>query len=348
VRGSDYALRRRGYLEVQLRALETLARTAAGEVLPYRDEVRACFDIEPRQISEAIFEEAAAELDTLLPGSGTLAERRAAWRQRFEVAPDVARQLIDRIAAEARTRTLALVALPAHEQVSFALVSDKPWSGYNWYLGNAASLIEINTDLPLRANDLLDLVCHEGYPGHHTEHALKEQQLYHERGWGEHAIQLINTPECVIAEGIATLAADIIFGSDAAQWASTDVYPLAGIFSDPEQDARVVAAGRALRAVAGNAALLLHESGDDSEEAVQYIMRYGLATEREARQRVRFISDPLWRPYVFTYYVGRDLLQRWLERGEPAERFCTLLREQVYPSLIESWIIEEESACLRD
>lgn len=336
VAAGDYPAQRKGYLDVQLRGMETTARRLAGEPIGYADEVRGCFDIEPVWTPESVFEGANAELEELLPGDGPLADRMAAWRRGFEVSPEVARTMIDRIAAEARRRSAELAALPAGDEVRFELVSDKPWSGYNWYLGGGRSLVEINTDLPIKANALLDLVCHEAYPGHHTEHALKEQLLYHERGWGEQAIQLINTPECVVSEGIATLAADIIFGADAHAWAAEQLYPLAGIQGDPEREARIAAAQWSLRALSANAATLLHERGADPEAVVQYIMRYGLRTEREARQSLRFIATPLWRTYSFTYFVGRQILSAWLAQGDRRERFVRLLTEQLYPSFFSA------------
>ncbi len=325
---------RRGYLEVQLRAMETTARRLAGEPIGYSEELQACFDVAFERTPEAAFETANATLEELVPGAGPLAERLAAWRKRYEVEPALARTMIDLIAAEARRRTAQLVGLPEPDEVRFELVSDKPWSGYNWYLGGGRSLVEINTDLPIRANALLDLVCHEAYPGHHTEHALKEQLLYHGQGWGEQAIQLINTPECVIAEGIATLAAEMIFGDEALTWAAEQLYPLAGIAGDPERERSIAAAQWTMRALSSNAAALLHEDGVDPEEVVQYIMRYGLRTEREARQSLRFISTPLWRTYSITYFVGRRLLGDWVAQGDRRERFRRLLTEQVYPSLL--------------
>lgn len=333
VAASDYPASRRGYLDVQLRAMETTARRLAGEELAYRDEVRACFDIEPVYTPEEVFERSNAELEELLPGDGPLPERMVAWRDRFIVSPETARQMIERIADEARRRSAKIVDLPEGDAVEFSLVNDKPWSGYNWYLGGMRSLVEINTDLPIRANALLDLVCHEAYPGHHAEHALKEARLYRERGWGEQAIQLINTPECVVSEGIATLAADQIFGEDAYEWAAEQLYPLAGIAGDPERERGIAQAQWNLRALSGNAAIMLHERGADPEDVVAYIMRYGLRTEREARQSLRFISTPLWRTYIFTYFIGRDLLGRWLAQGDRTARFRQLLTEQVYPSM---------------
>src|SRR5918994_655958 len=202
ITAGDLPASRRGYLHAQARALATICRKLAGEPVPYGDEVRLCFDIEPVRTPDRVYDEAVAKLDDALPGSGSPAERMIARRRRFEITPEQAMALIDLITVEARRRTADFVSLPAQDAVAFTLVRDQPWSAYNWYLGGGRSRIEFNTDLPLRANSLLGLVCHEVYPGHHTEHAIKERLLYHQRGYGEHAIQLINTPECVISEGI--------------------------------------------------------------------------------------------------------------------------------------------------
>ena len=354
VEASDLPMTRVDYLSAQVRALETLARKAAGDTLAYRDEVAALFDIDPARTPEHVYEEALAALDDALPGRGELAERMIAWRARFEMPLDAVQGAVDRILAEVRGRAQAFAPLPEREGVEISLVEDKPWSGYNWYLGNCRSLVEINTDMPVRANALLDLMCHEGYPGHHTEHATKEQRLYHERGYGEHAIQLINTPECVISEGIATLAGSIIFApGEAEAWQGEHLYAGLGIDVDLARERQVTEAQRSLRSLGGNVALLLHEEGAAEDDAVQYLMRYGLETEERARHRMRFITDPLWAPYVFTYHVGRDLLGAWIELAEDGaavtdrfahrqRRFARLLAEQVTPSRIAADLVEEE------
>lgn len=333
---------RRAYLSAQLRAMAATCARLAGEAIGYADEVHACFGIEPAHTPESTFDAAIAELDDVLPGTGPVAERMITWRERFVVGPETAQTLIARIVPEVRRRAAALAPLPPGEAVTFELVRDKPWSGYNWYLGHCRSRVEINTDLPLHANVLTDLVCHEAYPGHHTEHATKEQGLYRERGYGEHAIFLINTPECVISEGIATLASEIAFPRDELYaWQEAELYPIAGIAGDAEREARIARAVRALRAVGGNAALLLHEAGAPEDEVVAYLMRYGLRSEPEARHSLRFLADPLWRAYIFTYHAGRDLLGAWLDAGDATQRFRTLLTEQVTPSQVQRWTAGE-------
>jgi hypothetical protein len=348
IAAADLLDSRRDFLAAQVSAMVTICRKLAGEPIGYRDEVRTLFDVEPAFTPEAAFDTAIAELDDLLPGEGDVRERMIAWRKQYVVDTETARQMVDLIIAETRRRTAAFVALPPGEDVEIAFVQDKPWSGYNWYLGDYRSRVEVNTDLPIHAHGLIALIAHEGYPGHHTEHSLKEQILYRDHGYGEHAIQLINTPECVISEGIATLAESLVFpDGEGACWQAEHLYPLAGIAGDPEREARIARAQAALRAVSGNAALLLHREGRSEEEVLAYLMRYALRAENEARQSLRFLADPLWRAYTFTYHVGRDLLGRWLDlapKPERRSRFLLLLIGQVTPSRIQRWIADETLA----
>lgn len=336
VQMSGYPESRKRFLAAQLRAMATICRGLSGEPIDYLDEVRACFDIEPEFTPESVFEEAIADLDALLPGSGDVRERMIAWRARYVVSPDMARRLADVIVAEARRRTEAFARLPPGEGVEVAFVSDKPWSGYNWYLGGYRSRIDINQDQPIHAHELTGLIAHETYPGHHVEHALKEATLYRERGYGEHTIQLINTPECVISEGIATLAESVIFPDDEGpRWQAEYVLPLTGIEGEPEREAAIARALSAQRAVQANAAILLHERQASENQVVAYLSRYRLRTEAESRHSLAFIADPLWRPYVFTYSVGRQLLSKHLAPLSQADRqaeFAKLLIEQATPS----------------
>ncbi len=345
---SDYPEHRKAYLKAQIRAMSTIARKLTGESIGYVDEVGSCFDIEPAYTEESVFDEAIEELDRLLPGSGDVRERMIAWRKKYAVSNEIARRSIDLILDESRRRTEAFVRLPPDEAVEIVLVEDKPWSGYNWYLGDFRSRVDINTDLPIHIHELTDLITHEAYPGHHAEHALKERVLCSERGFGEHTVQLINTPECVISEGIATLAESVIFpGDEGARWQAETLYPAAGVSGDPGQEARVAKARVALRAVGGNAALRLHDRGESEDSVVSYLMRFGLKSEQEAKQSLRFIADPLWRPYIFTYHAGRDLLGRWLHSfpaDEHLARFRSLLTDQITPSQIAEQITAAGSA----
>lgn len=337
---------RRRWLNAQLVALETQARALAGDELPYLEHVTACFDHRPTRTPEAVFEAAAADLDALLPGAGPLAARIAAWDGRFTVAPDRVGRVVDALVPDLRRRAQAHFGLPDGEGLSVSLVRDQPWTGYNWYDGGRRSRVDLNTDLPIRAADLLSVLPHETYPGHHLEHAWHEAHLVDGLGRTEASILCINTPECLLSEGLADLGKRFAVPPEEEATMLAEIYRLAGLPGlGTGSDARVtaerqVAISRALaavRGVAGNAALLLHADGAPREEVLDYLGRHLLATPERAAKRLEFISHPLWRTYVFVYYEGEKLLRRWLEMVPEADqpaRFRRLLMEELTPSAI--------------
>src|SRR3546814_12679347 len=78
--------------------------------------------------------------------------------------------------------------MPESEAFTRKFVTGKSWSGYIHYVGAYNSIIEINTDLPIRLSRALDLGCHEGYPGHHLLNMKVEEQLVKGRGWLEFSV----------------------------------------------------------------------------------------------------------------------------------------------------------------
>ncbi|HVB60940.1 MAG TPA: hypothetical protein VNE61_07075, partial [Ktedonobacteraceae bacterium] len=120
--------RRATYLHKELIALETVCRRLNGETFALADEVERCFDIRPTWTPESQFEEAHALLDEALPGDGSIYERRQRLRQRYELAGEQRKELVNfmrQAMMEARRRTLAFVDMPEGEEVELALVSDQ-------------------------------------------------------------------------------------------------------------------------------------------------------------------------------------------------------------------------------
>ena len=328
--------KRRDFFTKQVTAMEMVLRRLTGEDVPYVEEVQACFDITPSRVPEAEFEQALRELDTLLPGAGDLPARQAAWKRPFELPNDRVMPLLETALAEVRRRTLGILELPAGESMELKLVSGQPWSGYNWYLGQGRSRIEVNTDLPVRADYLVGLMAHEAYPGHHTENAIKDEHWYGQAGRLEHSILLLLAPEAVISEGIATVAEDVIFPNKAelAAWLQEVLYPQSGIRVDVDLQLRLAKAAEKLAGVSGNAAFLLHADRRPEEEVVEYVRHYSLRTEPEARRTLAFISNPLYRAYIFTYFYGRRLLLGAFASGGMLNVFRRVIREPVTPSAV--------------
>jgi hypothetical protein len=347
---------RRDWLAAQLVALRTHAEALSGHALPYLDHVTRCFAWTPRRRDEARFEEAAAELDRLVPGPEPLADRLTAWDARLEVPVDRLLDVIDWLVGRFRGRSSTLFGLPVGEDLRVGLVTNQPWSGYNWYDGGLRSRVDINTDLPVRAADLVATAAHETYPGHHLEHAWKEANLVVARGRLESSVLLINTPECLISEGLAEVGRD--FAAPPAETADLLVelfdrarLPIAAdsaVARDAaERTAAMTEPRRRLGETRVNAALKRHVDGESHEEVLAYLERVGRYTPATAEKRLEFIEHPLWRTYVFVYNEGEALLREWLDAVPPADRparFGRLLHEQLTPTAIAAELSGAPSA----
>ena len=313
------------WLHDQARGLRTFAGTLAGERLSYADEVEGCYGVRPERTPESVFEAAHARLDELLPGDGTLAERYERWREPQFVPTQAIAPAAEAIVAELRRLTEPLVGLPAGDELLLEPVTDEPWLAFNYYLGDLRSRIAINVDLPITGPELVLLLTHEAYPGHHAERVWKEQLLVRDSGMLEESIVLTPTPQAVVSEGIAETAIELL---DAATDAAlVPILVEHGVECDLAAARTVRRTRDALDGVSLNAALLIHEDGMDADDAVEYVRRWaGVGPERAAHV-VRFVTVPNWRAYVVTYSAGQDLCRAY-HGGDPV-RFRRLLTEQI-------------------
>ena len=71
-----------GWLRDQVHGCATYAHVLAGDGVSYSDEVEGCYGVRPARVPESVYAAVHEELDELLPGDGSLFERRQAWRDR--------------------------------------------------------------------------------------------------------------------------------------------------------------------------------------------------------------------------------------------------------------------------
>ena len=323
---SELDQQRRRWLAAQVEALVCVAEIATGTTVAWKEAVRRCYGIEVAVAAEERFEQAHARLDAVLPGRGALADRLERWNESQRVPPEKLLDGFSALTEELRRCTRRLVDLPDGEEIEAEIVSDKPWRAYNWYRGQLRSRIEINTDLPVQSYSLAIMAAHEGYPGHHTEHACKEARLVDDLGRLETSILLIHTPECLISEGIAQVALLQALGKNWAEQVAEILHPLAIPF-DPDVSRVVVDAAATLDNVSVNVAHFAHERGWDIDELVGYQRRWALSGEDRARHEVAFITHPFWSAYIPTYSVGYRLVHRYAARQ--SENMRRLLTEQL-------------------
>ena len=320
---------RRRWLRAQVVGLLTTARKLAGEEISYADEVESCYGVRPRPIEWDEVAEVHRRLDEVVPGTGALAERLNGWRESHAVAPDKLLGAIGVLAELLKERTVDLFGLPDGEICDFELVTDKPWSGFNTYLGGLRSRVDINTDLPVLSLFLPQLVAHEAYPGHHTEHCGKDTGLVRTRNFLEETIFLVGTPQCLLSEGLADLGLEVAIGRHYQGVVAENLVPL-GIRYDAEIASAVSEASAVLQSVRATAAWRLHEQGADPDDVVSELSRWALLPRERAEKAVEFLLHPTWRAYITCYVEGYELCRSFVG-GDPV-RFSRLLREQLTPA----------------
>lgn len=338
---------RAAFLTAHLDALAVAGRRLAGDELPFFEEVRSYFEVEIDLDDTDVYAQAQAEISRLLGGSGPLNDRLAAVRAAEACPPELVETAVRAMAAALRDRVAGLTELPASEHIDFEVERDVAWSGFNYYLGDFQSRVAVNADVGHRMSQLPVLVAHECYPGHHTEHCRKEKLLVRESGQLEQTIFLVNTPQCLMAEGLGDLALTAAVGPGWAAWAAKVLDGIGPAF-EPELAEALELASRPLNTVRQNAAIMVHDRAADADDVLTYLQKWGLVDEQRARQTMRFITDPLWRAYTSTYVEGERLLRPWLTArpaGQSAfERFQRLLDEPLTPSVVRAELASTRSA----
>jgi hypothetical protein len=330
------------YLTRQISAAIARVQMLQGMRYAFDDEALALYDALPPSFSEAHFAALVGDVGKLIPGDGEVHTRFDSFKRQFIVPLEKLDRVFAAAINEGRRRTASHIALPSGEQFTVEYVNNKAWSGYNWYKGNATSLIQVNVDYPITIDRAIDLACHEGYPGHHVYNSLLELNLARGLGWKEFTVYALFSPQSLVAEGTANFGIDIAFpGTERVEFEREVLFPLAGI--NPEGAGHYYEVHSLVQrlAYAGNEAARRYLDGALSrDETASWLVRYALMSPDRAEQRTRFFDK--YRSYVINYNLGQDLVQQAIEQsggtpGNPERRwelFAQLLSSPRIPSTL--------------
>ena len=336
---SQFAADRRRALALRgmLVAADTRLQMLQGRKFAFDDEAKGQFATVPDLMPLAQYDAMLASLEKLVPGTGTLATRVDSFNERYTIPKDRLKPVFEAAIAECKRRTAQHINLPAGETFDMEFVTGKTWSGYNYYKGNYKSLIQINTDLPIRISRAVDLGCHEGYPGHHVLNLLVEERLARKNGWKEYEVNPLYSPTSVLSEGSANFGIDLAFPAAERLAFERDVlYPMAGI--DPNAAQAYWTMQQMTEALSG-ARLTIAKMYLDGEvtrpQALALTQKYLLLSPARAEQSIAFTDH--YRSYVINYGWGKDLVRGYVERGNPDQmerwrRMEKILSEPTLPS----------------
>ena len=254
------------------------------------------------------------QLAQMLGDAANPAAAYTRYEMRFVVPPARVPAVLNAAIGQCRAITLRHVALPAGEHVDVEYVTHKPWSGFSRYLGHAHSLIQINMDYPLTVDRVLDLACHEGYPGHHVFNTIRDQAVAQGMDREEFQVQLTFSPQSYISEAAASYAPSMLLPEERLHIERDILFPLAGL-----KDLDV---GRYLQVEDLVAQLHTAEPSiarDYLDGDLEFV-RAAEALERETLMEhgetvLLYLNQ--FRTYMLAYTMGNDAIKARIETGHP-------------------------------
>lgn len=301
------------FLQRQLESLAARVALLSGATMTFDEESLALYDAVAPVLTEEHFQRTLNELNSLLPGKGSVADRYLAFKNHFIIQKDDLDSVFGAAIGECRERTKKHIHLPADESFRVEYVNNKPWSGYNWFAGNYKSLIQVNTDLPIYIDRAIDLAAHEGYPGHHVYNTLLEQLMLKEKGWLEFSVYALFSPQSLIAEGTANYGIEVVFSKEDRIIFERDIlFKLAKLTQSETNRYYKVHEVIGQLSYAGNEAARGYLNGTMTQsQVVDWLMQYALMARERAEQRIKFFEK--YRSYVINYNVGQDMVKTYIE-----------------------------------
>jgi len=338
---NDTIAKRSAWITSQLKAFERRIKLFGGDSASFEIETKELYGVTVPVYDTMHFKAIANELDSLLPGPGTVNERFQQLANHFVIPKTKLDTVLKTSIAECRKRTLKYYALPATETFTLEFVTNKPWSGYNWYKGNYRSVIQINTDLDIFIDRVIDVGSHESYPGHHVYNMLLEKNLYRDKGWVEISFYPLYSPQSLIAEGSANYGIELAFpGDEKIEFAKNVLLPLAGIDTTHiSLYFKALELRDELNFVRNEVCRGLMNKTMTEKEAVYWLKNFSLMNESAAVKSISFIKAN--RSYVINYNYGKRMAKQYIEKkagtavDKKWEAFGWLLSNQVEPSALQ-------------
>jgi hypothetical protein len=307
------------YLYKQLLSVKAKIFMLKGGSFSFDEESKALYDATAPEYSKEHFQPILDKLNKILPGNGSLSNRLEEFRKHFIIPKDKLAAVFNAAITECKKRTLNYISLPANENFKIEYVTNKPWSGYNWYKGNYFSVIQVTTDVPVYIDRAIDLAAHEGYPGHHVYNSLIEENLVKKNGWIEFSVYPLFSPQSLIAEGTANFGIEMVFpGKEKIDFEKKVLYPLSGLDpSKAEEYDEVLSLTKELE-FAGNEAARGYLDGKwTAKQTIDWLENVDLMSPERAEQRLSFIEK--YRSYVINYNVGEEIVKKYIEKNGGTE-----------------------------
>ena len=315
------------YLQQQLGALFVAARRLSGESMGFVEEARASLGSDAAEmvnrfgghangVDEPAATAARADLQRRLPGRGPLHERYAAFRSRHALPAARILPVLQAAVDICRRRVRPHIPLPESENVQLETTTGLGLAGRAIYQGDFRSRVLADTSGPLDLAQLVWLVAHETYPGHHVQHVLADRELV--QAQPERALHPSFGRHLLCAEGAAEAGAALLLEGAVFEEVCRDLAQLAGTRSGDV--AELVAVHRSVAeldpVIAATARAYL-DGALGSEAAADQLSARALVIDAQRflfvieRQRTRLLAYPVGRRLVTAHVFDAPAARRW-------------------------------------
>ncbi len=335
-----YDKKRERYLDKILIAMRTSVEKLIGVEIPFKEQFLRLYDVTLQPVNESELDNLKEEFNAAYGGLGSLEKRMNDLRVRRIVPEGKVFELFKKALNITRERTKEVFVdlLPESEHINIELIKNNDnnkikWTYYNWYLGNFRSRIEVNPNYDMYWTLFLSAAAHEGYPGHHTEFIVKEQRLYRELSQFEHSILLLNSPKLIISEGIAEIAANMLFSyPDQAE------ISLREFCQDSSKESSIealIAQGKVkvkLSLFWYNFTYHALIDGWSEEKLIRYATSFEIFSQENIKNRIKSFLNPVHSTTAFSYNKGSKLIINKYGEFPSVKDFRDLLINPILPS----------------
>lgn len=259
----------------------------------YRYLVQNLLQVDPSPVTENQRQMLHRKIDILLSDKnykGSLKDKVEAWRREHTVDKASLGPVLKELLTSAKEQTVEFgIKEVADIDIEPVVVHDVPYNAYIDFLGNQ---MLINGDLEHTYEDLEHLITHETFPGHTAHMEVRRQRVEAGDIPLDAALVFTNTASSSIFEGIADN------GGRFLEW-------------DKSLDARINQLLQAAKSTASyGAAYMLHEEKKSIDAVKQYLRGYAFLNEAAVNSRVRFISHPFRKTFMYAYWRGNEAVYK--------------------------------------
>ena len=213
------------------------------------DDGRIEFIERPKTDLEKRTEEIVGLIDEMLPGQGSLPFRIADFQSKFIVPIDKREEVFKKALSLCREATGKYWEIPEESSLELDWTREVTMPWHTFY-GNGQSVIQINPLYMGYIGSMIDVACHEGFPGHHIQLSIKEKEaVERSKNYQERQIVLLRSPLSALLEGAADFAVELAFPPNERLAVEKEIlFPLAGL--DPASAEKYLRIHRLVRELA--------------------------------------------------------------------------------------------------